>query len=433
VAGIGFLTSKITIEGPLVKNKTSIIIGARSTYSNWLLTKIRSVEYRNSKASFYDIDFHLSHTINSKNNLFLTGYMSNDQFRLNNDTSYKYNNRNIVLKWKHIFNNKMYVSITGGLDHYEYAVFGDKKTIRAFELRFKIDQTNFRADFNYTPNNTHNFDFGLTSVKYNLHPGSFLPVGSESLIDPNVVPVEQALESSLYAGDRFNINSRLSLNAGLHYSVFNYLGPHYVYTYVDGLPKDVSTIRDTLQYNSGKMIKTYHGPEIRLALRYSLSSNSSVKLSYNTLRQYIHLLSNTTAISPTDIWKLSDPNIEPQKGEQLSVGFYKDFKSNAIETSIEIYYKRLKNYLDYKSGAALILNQHIETDVINTKGRGYGAELLIKKASGKLNGWLSYTYSRVLLKMDDSTAGQLINSGKYYPANFDKPNSINFISNYIFL
>ncbi len=430
--GIGFLTSKFTVEGPLVKDKTSIIIGARSTYSNWLLKKIRSEEYKNSKASFYDIDFHLSHTINSRNNLFLTGYMSNDQFRLNNDTLYRYNNRNLVLKWKHIFNNKIYATFTGGLDHYEYAVSGDKKSIRAFELAFKIEQANFRADFDYAPNNKHYFDFGLTSVKYKLHPGSFVPVGIESLVDPNVVPAEQALESALYAGDRFNINSRLSLNAGLRYSVFNYLGPHDVYTYVVGLPKDISTIRDTLHYGSGKMIKTYHGPEIRMALRYSLSNSSSVKLSYNTLRQYIHLLSNTTAISPTDIWKLSDPNAKPQQGEQFSAGVYKDFKSNTIETSIEVYYKRLKNYLDYKSGAALVLNQHIETDVINTKGHAYGVELSIKKSSGKLNGWISYTYSRALLKMDDSTAGQLINGGKYYPANFDKPHNANFIGNYRF-
>jgi len=432
VGGIGLLTSKFTIEGPLVKDKTSIVIGARTTYSNWLLRKIRSEEYRNSKASFYDIDFHVSHTVNSKNNLFLTGYMSNDQFKLNNDTLYKYNNRNVVLKWKHIFNNKMYAAFTGGLDHYEYAVSGGEKSIRAFELAFKIDQTNFRADFNYAPNNTHNFDFGLTSVKYKLHPGSFLPVGIQSLVRPEIIPAEQALESALYVGDRFNINSRLSLNAGLRYSVFNYLGPHNVYTYVAGLPKDISTIRDTLRYSSGKLIKTYHGPEIRVSLRYSLSDNSSVKLSYNTLRQYIHLLSNTTAISPTDIWKLSDPNIKPQQGEQFSVGFYKDFKSNTIETSIEVYYRRLKNYLDYKSGATLVLNQHIETDVINTKGYAYGAEFLIKKISGKLNGWVSYTYSRTLLKMDDSTAGQLINGGKYYPANFDKPHNVNFISTYRF-
>jgi hypothetical protein len=155
-------------------------------------------------------------------------------------------------------------------------------------------------------------------------------------------------------------------------------------------------------------------------------------LSYNTLRQYIHLLSNTTAISPADIWKLSDPHILPQQGNQVSLGLYQNFRSNTIETSIEVYYKNIRHYLDYKSGANLILNTHIETDVINTKGKAYGAELLIKKPAGKFNGWLSYTWSRTLLKMDDPLAGELINKGDYYPASFDKPHSVNFIGNYRF-
>jgi hypothetical protein len=277
--GIGFLTSKFTIEGPLVKDKTSIVIGGRTTYSNWLLKKIRNEEYRNSKASFYDVDFNLAHTINNKNSLFLTGYLSNDGFTLNNDTSYRYNNKNAVLKWKHIFSSKMYGTFNTGLDHYEYAVDGDKKTINGFDLAFKIDQANVRADFNYVPNNRHSFDFGLTSIKYKLHPGSYLPSDLASLIKPVIVLPEQALESALYAGDRFTINSRFSLSAGLRYSVFNYLGPHDIYDYVKGLPKDVSTISDTLHYSAGKITKTYHGPEIRLALRYSLSpSFNKIKL-----------------------------------------------------------------------------------------------------------------------------------------------------------
>jgi hypothetical protein len=173
-------------------------------------------------------------------------------------------------------------------------------------------------------------------------------------------------------------------------------------------------------------------PEIRVSFRYALSDNSSVKLSFNTLQQYIHMLSNTTAISPTDIWKLSDPNIKPQQGRQLSLGYYQNFKSNTIETSLEAYYKQTNHFLDYKSGANLVLNKHIETEVINTRGKAYGIELLIKKLSGKLNGWVSYAYSRTLLKADDPIAGELVNKGNYYPANFDKPHSLNLIGNYRF-
>jgi hypothetical protein len=166
--------------------------------------------------------------------------------------------------------------------------------------------------------------------------------------------------------------------------------------------------------------------------RYLLSNESSIKISLNSLWQYIHMLSNTVSVSPSDIWKLSDPVIKPQQGYQLSLGYYKNFRNNTIETSLEIYYKKIKNYLDYKSGAVLWMNHHIETDVVNTRGKAYGAELSFKKKSGKLTGWLSYTYSRTLLQLDDPLAGENINEGKYYPANFDKPHSINLVNNYQF-
>ncbi|HEX8460920.1 MAG TPA: TonB-dependent receptor, partial [Segetibacter sp.] len=195
---------------------------------------------------------------------------------------------------------------------------------------------------------------------------------------------------------------------------------------------DENTVADSTSYTSGQLIKTYSGPEIRVSGRYTFSDDFSVKAGYNTTRQYIHLLSNTTAIAPTDIWKLSDPNIQPQFGDQVSLGFYKDFKANVIETSVELYYKRIKNFLDYKSGAVLVLNQRIEQDVVATTGKAYGIELMIKKTTGKLNGWLNYTYSRTLLKLDDLEQGIQINRGAYYPANYDKPHSVNFVGNYRF-
>jgi hypothetical protein len=218
----------------------------------------------------------------------------------------------------------------------------------------------------------------------------------------------------------------------LRYSVYNYLGPKTVNEYTPGLPITEDNQVTSTTYEKNKFIHTYHGPEYRLALRYSLTQSLSVKAGYNSLRQYIHVLSNTAAISPTDIWKLSDPNIKPQYGDQVSFGLYKNFKSNTIETSAEVYYKRIKDYLDYKSGAQLIMNHHIETDVMSTKGKAYGLELMVKKQNGKLNGWISYTWSRILLKMDDSTAGEVINGGKYYPASYDKPNDITMVGNYRF-
>jgi hypothetical protein len=432
IGGIGPITGRLTLEGPIIKDKTSFLIGGRTSYSDWLLKALPNPDYKNSSASFYDVDLHINHEIDAKNNLYLTGYLSKDQFRLNSDTLYKYSNRNVNLKWKHIFNNKFNAVISGGYDSYQYSITSNVNPVNAYQLAFDINQTNFRSDFAYTLSSKHTLDFGINSIYYKLHPGSFTPEGTHSLVAPDIVPPEQGLESAAYLGDHFEITPRLSLNAGLRYSMFNYLGRHDIYDYLPGSPREVTNIKDTVSYKSGAFIKTYQGVEYRLSARYSLSDNSSVKISYNTLRQYIHMLSNTTAISPTDIWKLSDPNIKPQLGDQFSIGFYKNFKSNTIETSLEVYYKHLKDYLDYKSGAMLVLNHHIETDVLNTRGKSYGIEFSLKKTEGKLNGWLSYTYSRTLLQTDDPLAGQKVNQGDYYPADFDKPHNVNFIGNYKF-
>ena len=249
---------------------------------------------------------------------------------------------------------------------------------------------------------------------------------------PDVLPAEQALESSIYLGDEYTITPDLSLNAGIRYTVFQSLGPQQQFNYKEGEPRSTNTLLDTVQFEKGKIIKTYSNPEYRISMRYSLSENASVKIGFNTTQQYIHMLSNTNAISPTDIWKLSDRYVRPQAGAQYSAGFYRNFKSNAIERSVEVYYKQIKNYLDYRSGASLLLNHHIETDVLNSRGKAYGAEFSLKKNSGKLTGWMNYTWSRILLKTDDESAGEVVNKGAYYPANYDKPNNVNFNGNYKF-
>ena len=430
VAGIGPLTSKFAIEGPLQKDKTSIVAAFRTTYSDWLLNAIPNSAYNNSKANFYDANFRITHVFDPKNSLYIMGYLSSDWFNLDNDTTYRYKNKNANIKWKHIFNNKSYAIFSAGLDRYEYGISDPHDSVNAFKLGFDINQSWFRAEFNYVPNNKHNISYGVNTIYYKLHPGYYSPVGADSKVVNNVLASEQGLESAAYLGDTYTVNDKLSVSAGLRYSVFNYLGPHDVYNYVPGLPRQVATMTDTTSYNKGKIIKTYSAPEIRLSARYTLSEYSSVKISYNTLQQYIHMLSNTVAISPTDIWKLSDPNIKPQKGDQVSIGYYRNLKANTIEASIEVYYRRIKDYLDYKSGAQLLMNPHIETDVLRTKGKAYGVELLLKKAAGRFNGWLSYTWSRTFLKQDDPLAGEQINFGKYYPASFDKPHNVNFIGNY---
>ena len=430
-AGIGLLTSRLNVEGPLAKDKTSFILGVRTTYANWLLNLLPD-QYKNSKASFYDLNLNLTHEINKKNNLYFTGYLSKDNFNLNNDTVYQYGNQNLSLKWKHVFNNKWYIITAGGVDRYNYGISSEKNPVNAYKLAFDINQSYFKTYVNYYANSKQTIEFGLNTLLYKLHPGDFTAFGATSLIKPDQVQAEQALESAFYLGDKYAISPELSIECAVRYSMFNYLGAQKVNNYAPGIPKTESAIISTTNYSKGENIKTYHGPEIRISARYAFTENFSLKAGYNTQRQYIHVLSNTAAIAPTDIWKLSDPNIRPQYGEQYSFGLYHNFKSNTIETSLEVYYKHMEDYLDYKSGAILVLNHHIETDVVSTRGKAYGIELLIKKTTGKFNGWFSYTYSRTLLQMSDSTAGGLINKGAYYPANYDKPHDVTFIGNYRF-
>lgn len=430
-AGIGLLTSRMNIEGPLIKDKSSFIIGARTTYANWLL-KILPDQYENSKANFYDLNLNITHEINKKNFIYLTGYLSADQFNLNSDTAYGYGNKNISLKWKHIFNSKFYTLFAAGYDYYRYDISSEKNPVNAYSLAFDINQVYFKNHYNYFINSKHTIEFGINSVFYKLHSGNYQPAGKESLVVPVIMQSEQALESAIYASDKYIISKDFSIETGLRYSLYQFLGPYTLNNYAAGKPKSEETFINTSFYEKGKVIQTYNGPEFRLSARYLFSPTLSLKAGYNSQRQYIHMLSNTAAIAPTDIWKLSDPNISPQYGDQFSAGIYKNLKSNTVEVSLEVYYKKISDYLDYKSGAVLVLNKHIETDVLKTTGKAYGVELLVKKSTGKLNGWASYTYSRILLKADDAATGNYINSGKAYPANYDKPHDFTFIGNYKF-
>lgn len=430
-AGIGLLTSRFNIEGPIVKDKTSFIFGGRTTYSDWLL-KLLPEAYKHSSATFYDFNLDISHQIDDKNNIYITTYLSKDNFRLNSDTTYGYSNKNANIKWKHNYNNKLYSVFTAGIDDYQYDITSAVNPIDAYKLNFEVRQTNFKADFTYYLNSKNTIDFGLSSIYYKVNPGDNEPDGAKSLVASDVIPIEHALESAVYLGDKFDITPDLSLSAGIRYSLYADLGPQTVAHYLPNTPRSTGTVTDSTSYTSNQVINTYHAPDIRVAARYIITDDFSVKASFNTLHQFIHLLSNTTAVTPTDVWKLSDPNIKPQSGSQASLGFYKNFSSNTIETSVEAYYKRIHNYLDYASGATILLNQHIETDVVPTEGKAYGIEFLVKKSTGQLNGWVSYAYSRTFLRQNNPEVGLPINNGDYYPANYDKPHSFNFVGNYRF-
>lgn len=430
--GIGLITGKLSLEGPIVKDKSSFLISGRSTYSDWLLKKLENPSFKNGSASFYDVNVHLSHEVDNRNSLYLSGYLSSDRFRLVGDTLYSYQNKLLSFKWKRLLTKKLLGSISLSHNQYTYDMHSTRVPENAFVLDFGIKQYNGKLDFEYDATDRYKLHFGASSIRYQLQSGRMRPSGDNSLVIQNNLEPEQGQESAVYIENHFEVSQKLLVTAGIRLSMFNYLGPKTVASYVPGLPLETRYRSENIRYDKGENIKTYIEPEYRASMRYALSGNSSLKASFNTTRQFMHLLSNTMTIAPTDVWKLSDPHISPQKGTQVSVGYYKNLLDNKLELSGEVYYKRIRNFLDFKAGDSLILNHNVETATINTNAKAYGLELMAKKLSGKVNGWVAYTYSRTLLRASDRASANAPNNGNYYPANYDKPHDFTFAGNYKF-
>ncbi|MDR0231119.1 MAG: TonB-dependent receptor [Dysgonamonadaceae bacterium] len=431
-AGIGLVTSRLALEIPIIKDRTSVLFSGRTTYSDWILKQLpEKSDYSNGTAGFYDIGTVISHQINEKNFLNIYGYHSHDRFEFNKNQKYAYNNLNASAKWKRLFNSKLIGSFAAGYDHYDYRHTDDTNEYAAFRLAFDINQLFAKTDFSYDMNE-HKMNFGFKTILYDINPGTYSPEGANSLVRLDVLQKEKALESALYMEDQWDITNKLSVTGGIRFSIFNALGPRTYYEYNQEVLPSIPTIIDTLSADAGQAFKTYMGPEFRLSARYVLADNLSVKAGFNTMRQYIHKLSNTVIMSPTDTWKLSDTNIPPQKGWQVATGLYYNTPEKVWLASLEVYYKKMNNYLDYRAGARILMNQHIETDVISTEGYAYGVELSLKKEVGKLNGWASYTYSRTFLRQNDNFGNLLINNGDWYPTDYDKPNDFKLTGNYKF-
>jgi hypothetical protein len=430
--GISPVTAKLMIEGPFIRGKSSFLIGGRSTYSDWILREIPERDIQNSHAYFHDWNARFNYEINANNTLDISGYYSNDFFTLASKTSYNYMNWNMAVQWKYKLNDNLYSVNSGILSHYEYQISSFKPDVNGYRMNFNIMYRELKTNFTWLPNPDHKVNFGLSSIFYTINPGEYLPKGNSSLVSVIIMEEEKGVETALFFSDRYSITPDLSLYGGIRLSSFLLLGPRSVYDYDEDLPRTIYNIRDTIHFSPGHIVKGYAGPELRLSARYILDQASSVKVSYNRTKQYLHMLSNTIVISPTDTWKMSDRHIPPEVADQVAAGYYRNFRENTIEGSVEIYYKWLKNIIEYKAGAELLLNGHIETDLVNGKGKAYGIEFMLRKDHGRFNGWLSYTYSRTLVKVDSRFPDERINHGKYYPAIHDKPHDLSFMMNYKF-
>lgn len=427
---LGPVTSNVALEIPVVSEISGLLIGGRGTYSDWILKSLDEESLKNSRAHFYDLMTKYNHRINDKTEVKATGYFSRDAFSITSDSLYSYNNMLFSLRVNHTLDEKNQGSLVLSNSNYRFDIDYESDFNNNFRSGYTINETQAKLNMRYLYSPAHKFSYGISGKLYQVQPGSIEPSGAESIVESLSIPKEKGLESAIYLSDDYEVNDELLLTAGIRYSLFAALGERSQKVYEPGVPRSEASVTDTLHFGQNEVMESYGGPELRFSARYLLMPDLSVKASYNNMFQYIHTLSNNTTVSPTDTYKLSDRNIKPQRASHYSLGFYKNFDENTYELSLEGYYKESRNVLDYKVGAQLFLNENIETEVLHGEGRSLGAEVLLKKTKGKLNGWLGYTYSRSFVKFGGDHRQERVNNGEYFPSNYDKPHDFSMVANY---
>jgi hypothetical protein len=427
--GISPITARLSFETPIVKNKLSILAGFRSTYSDWALQMVKNPEIKNSKAGFQDFVTNISYNINKNNKLSVFGYYSNDMIKIVDKTKFNYSNAGASISWLHAMNQSNNFTFSLAQSNYTFAEENTETAIGSFTQSYNLDHSEAKLNFSLHPGEKHTIETGLSSVLYQLNHGPFLPFNDSSLVYPKQLENEKGMENALYLQEEWKILPTLTMVAGLRYNFFTNLGPKSVFVYESGLPRSIETITDTLIFTDNQPTKTYTGLDYRISTSYQINPEMSLKMSYNRVHQYIFMLSNTIALSPTDKWKLADYNIKPMIGDQISVGYYTLLNRETIEASAEIYFKNTENLVEFKDGANLLINEHPEMDLVQGNLKAYGIEFMLKKPRGKLNGWINYTYSKSSIQVNNPVTGELVNFGLRFPANFDKPHSFNVIAN----
>ena len=429
---IGPVTGNISLEVPIVKGKSSLLVAGRGAYANWILRSLNEESLNNSEASFYDFTATYEHELNKNNQVKGTAYTSRDDFSITSDSLFIYQNRLFSLNWTHKINDKNSLNLNLSNSQYGFNIEFDGDSNDNFDFGFNIDETSLKLKLRSIINEKTSIDYGVSSKLYNIEPGNIDPLGAESSVQPFEVPEERGLESALFLSTKIDFTKKLSVNAGVRFSLFNALGPSNQLVFEDGQPRREDAVVDTLNFNNNEVVETFGGPEFRISARYLLAKDLSIKAGFNNTYQYIHRLSNNTTVSPIDTWTLSNSNIRPQTANQYSLGIFKNFKENQFETSIEGFFKTSNNILDFRTGAQILLNENIETEVLQGEGRAYGVEFLIRKNYGKLNGWLGYTYSRSFLRLDSEFDEERVNNGEFFQSNFDKPHDFSLVTNYKF-
>ena len=413
--GIGLISARLTVEGPFVKDRGSFIVSGRRTYADVFLP-IFDRSQSGTQLYFYDLNAKANYRINDKNRIFLSGYFGRDVLGVAN-FGFNWGNGTGTLRWNHVFNEKLFSNTSFIYSNYDYSII-IKPTDSEFEISAGIQDFNLKEDLTYylSPKNT--LKFGVNGIFHSYSPGTLEASGSTSL---NTLILDQSFstEVAAYVSNEQKITKKLTAKYGLRVSVFSRIGPGTIYDYNDN-----NDIIDSTEYGTLDHIGTYYGIEPRASLSYAFSSATSVKASYHRMYQYNHLLSNSTASTPTDVWLPSSPIIKPQYADQYSIGYFQNLFKDQFELSVEGYYKDMYNVVDYENGADILLNRKVESQLAFGTGRSYGAELLFRKKTGKITGWISYTLSKTERKIEG------VNNGDYFDARQDRTHDLAIVLSY---
>lgn len=412
--GIGLISSRLNVEGPIVKGKGSFLITARRTYADLFLKLSPDTIINNNQLYFYDLNAKANYAINDKNRIYFSGYLGRDVLKFQSRFGVDWGNITGTLRWNHIWNEKLFSNTSLIYSDYDYKVSITGK--KGFSLTSIIKDWNLKHDFEYYINSENTLNFGLNAIYHTITPGQLET--TDTALTAFTLQKKFALENALYISDSWKPTDKLSINAGLRLTSFHLLGPGDFYSFTNGL------LKDTTKYNSGTVVKTYWNIEPRINIAYIFNENNSVKACYTRNTQNLHMVSNSTSTTPTDIWIASSNNVKPEIGDQVSLGYFGNFSNNQYQFSSEIYYKRMQNQVDLKNGAEIRANEHIEGELLFGEGRAYGLEVMLKKKYGKLSGWVGYTFSRTERQIDG------INNGNWYPARQDITHDLSIVGIY---
>ncbi len=422
--GIGNISSRLTVEGPIIKDKWSFIVSGRRTYADVVGKAIGVEELQDNQLYFYDLNLKTNAEINDKNRLYLSAYTGDDYFKAGESIYMRWGNITSTARWNHLFSNKLFSNTSLIFSRYNYNLGVPGNSADQFDWTSQISDYNFKEDFTWYLNSKNKLTLGFNVIYHQFEPGA-VDANEGSYFTDLKLTNYNAIDNSLYVSNEQTIGPKLTMRYGLRYSYFQQIGKGKVREYENPDQPNEDEVTDVKEYGPGELIPPpYHNLEPRLAVKYMLSPESSLKASYNRMAQNLHLISNTNSPTPLDIWLPSNHYIKPLIANQVGLGYFRNFKDNMFETSAEVYYKKMKNVVDYIDGAELFLNEDLETELLNGKGWAYGLELYAKKQEGRLTGWLSYTLARSMREIPG------INNGKAYPSSYDRTHNVSVVANY---